>query len=170
MAENRVVVISRDFDMGLKDGFKHGIQTATIRAWWKAEDPIVASSVADMAAKVRKECSGGKKLTSLVIVGHGDETGFMVGNDAVVATTLWRYWHEFQRLRPCFGASSKLILGHCKVGRAKPLLKSLSKAVGGVPVMAGVDNQTPAKDGFEGRVVSCSPGGCGPLCTMAKPN
>ncbi len=118
-------------------------------------------NVEDMVEQINRKCSGGKRIKSLEIVGHGNDTGQHVGADWLSATSL-RTTHgkQLKKLEPHFMQSAVVTLEGCKVGQAEELLKRLSLMWPGVRVRAKTALQRPLIPGDEGGVRECVNGRC----------
>jgi len=126
-------------------------------------------SVADMVSHIEHLCSPvhhwffqgllnlpplRKRVQTLTIIGHGNETGQQVGNDWICYESLKDYRSEFVKLTPLFGDKGEIILGGCRVGRAAPVLLGLSDIVGR-PVSGYSALQRPHLPGYEGGRTTC---------------
>jgi hypothetical protein len=141
-----------------------------INFWWS----VRVKSVQDMVSKVM-DAVGNKKISSLVIIGHGSPgfqgVGCGKGSDPTdekslnVESTTGKLTgnaeHYMGLLKPKFETGAIVSLGGCATGAKNDgeiLLKRLALILG-VKVEAGIDTQR-LSPGFEGRVRRCDSNTC----------
>lgn len=133
--------------------------------------PIGVKNIKDMVRVVKNVChiSGGK-VSTLEIIGHGDEYSQDVGSDKLATMvdvftgaerlSIDLYAADLTLLRPCFAENARVKLGGCKVGVNEKLISGLSKLWPGVTVIANTANQRALLPGDHGGARVCKDTRC----------
>ncbi len=80
-----------------------------------------------------------RPIRKLVFAGHGSDFSFHIGESLFTADLDNRtkdYINQLIALRPVFAPDARFFLLACKVGRCQGMLRSISVALGGIPVHA----------------------------------
>ncbi len=133
--------------------------------------PIGIQNIKDMVNGISRTCDFSRgRVSTLEIIGHGDNGGQWVGSDwlgtmvdpftGMESLSLSIHSADLLRLRPYFTANAKVKLGGCKVGTNEKLVSGLSKLWPGVTVIGNTANQRPLLPGDEGGARVCKDSRC----------
>lgn len=140
--------------------------------WSDGEFWVAILHVGHLVKLVKDRCRDNGYVRVLRLGGHGNEESFRLGNIKVEASNISYIATQLKPILPYFKPGHSLIqLDHCKVGNNKALLKRISKAFGGVAVVAALDTQV-YNDGppaFEGSGAICGPSSCADVVDLNLP-
>ena len=96
------------------------------------------NTVKEMVTYIINECSEKEQLVgSLTISGHGNPTGFRIGNmDFITVESLPNFKEDLSKLAPLFVRRAGVYIEACETGQNTQLLREFSKVLGGVTVTA----------------------------------
>src|SRR4051794_31091611 len=93
--------------------------------------------VATQVCTRSKQLGGIGKIRELLISGHGHSSGFHIGNEFITIKNIMSYAGEFGALSGFMMPDAQVLLLHCDIGHAEPLLLVLSGLLGGAEVHGG---------------------------------
>jgi hypothetical protein len=102
--------------------------------------------------------NGKQRIGRLTINGHGNETGFRIGEDWISLKTMPQFKRQIDHLRVLMERNGVIEVVACNVGSARALLTKFSGALGGVNVI-GFMNEQPGGFPPEGPRVLANPHG-----------
>lgn len=102
------------------------------------------NSVKEMVTYVQNQCAEKERqVATLVISGHGNPTGFRIGNnDFITLQNLSNYKDDLSKLAPLFMERGGVYIEACETGQNSQLLREFSKVLGGVYVTARKTEQS----------------------------
>jgi len=92
------------------------------------------------------------------INGHGNETGFRIGNDRVELSTIEGFKSKLATIAPVLNKGCAVEVCACKAGNAPELFRKFSQILGGVSIIGFLVSQTGGA-GFVSPPVVVTPGG-----------
>jgi hypothetical protein len=136
------------------------IDDGNVVGWLAAATRVGEISMTDVPSMVANVLTkaGGKKISRLNVLDHGNAKGLRIGKDWVSERTLGRYAAALKRLRGHFTGKGFVHFQACQVGQDHVLLGRLAKLLG-VPVVAGTGYQNPIYRFNTGDYVKCNPNG-----------
>lgn len=92
------------------------------------------------------------------INGHGNETGFRIGEDRIEPATIEKYRPKLASIAPVLKKGCSVEVSACQAGTARELMRTFSQILGGVPIVGYLFEQ---KGGLPpiGPPVVVTPGG-----------
>lgn len=101
------------------------------------------------------------------INGHGNETGFRIGNDRIDLQTLEGFKPKLASIAPLLNKGAAVEVCACKAGNAVELFRKFSQILGGVSIVGFLVSQTGGA-GFVSPPVVVTPGGSGSVPAPAS--
>lgn len=82
-----------------------------------------------------------KKIDFLTINGHGNSSGFRIGEDWIDLESIPKFRTQFSQLRVLLEPRGSIEIVACNSGQATELLRELSKELGGIGIIGYASNQ-----------------------------
>lgn len=131
--------------------------------WYGQENWTVINDVYQLRNHIKARCGDKCYVRYLRIGGHGSLQSFRLGKVVVNSSNIKDFKPVLQEIIPYLILGKSIVcLDHCEVGNDELLLKSVSDAFGGIPVIAGLGDQVNNEGApvLEGAARVCGPNTC----------
>ena len=148
----------------LKDNLVPDFLDSFSKTWGNREFWVAIGNVYDLIKLIKDRCGEEGYVRLLRLGGHGSVVSFRLGDTYVDLSNIKQIAKQLKPIVPYFKPGHSLVqLDHCNVGQDDGLLKEVSKAFGGVAVIAPWGSQVenegdPAFEGRRGTI--CGPDAC----------
>jgi hypothetical protein len=124
--------------------------------WLKGATPI--KTVDDFVRVCTEKKAAEGLIDYIQINGHGNDSGFRIGNDRIELSTIESFKGKLSLIAPLLSKNAAVEVSACEAGKAIELFRKFSQILGGVSIVGFLVPQTGGM-GFVSPPIVVTPGG-----------